>query len=104
MRPYTCACLRRKENGSGDEGMLVIRDMEAADVEAASVIEREAFTMPWSAGDFLEMVEADYASYYVAELDGDLVHIDTTWGDTGTQPNYAYFAMSPEESWREHSW
>lgn len=53
--------------------MLVIRDMEAADVEAASVIEREAFSMPWSAGDFLEMVEADYASYYVAELDGEIV-------------------------------
>ena len=40
----------------------------------------------------------------VAELDGNLVHIDTTWGDTGTQPNYAYFAMSPEEAWREHPW
>lgn len=55
------------------ENMLRIRDMEAADVEAASIIEREVFSMPWSAADFLEMVEADYASYYVAELDGEIV-------------------------------
>lgn len=50
--------------------MLLIRDMEAADVEAASKIESEAFSMPWSSKDFLEMIEADYAYYYVAELDG----------------------------------
>ena len=52
--------------------MLVIRQMEAADVEAAAIIEREAFSMPWSAKDFLEMVEADYAYYYVAELNGEI--------------------------------
>ena len=51
--------------------MLVIRGMAAKDVEAASRIESEAFSMPWSAEDFLEMVEADYAYYYVAELDGE---------------------------------
>lgn len=56
-----------------DNSRLVVRDMEAADVEAASEIEREAFSMPWSAEDFLEMVEADYASYYVAELNGEIV-------------------------------
>lgn len=53
--------------------MLLIREMTARDVEEASKIEREAFSMPWSARDFLEMVEADYASYYVAELDGQIV-------------------------------
>lgn len=52
--------------------MLRIREMQAADVEAASRIESEAFSMPWSARDFLEMVEADYAYYYVAELDGKI--------------------------------
>lgn len=51
---------------------IVVREMAAADVEAASVIEREAFSMPWSADDFLEMVEADYAYYYVAELEGEI--------------------------------
>lgn len=53
--------------------MLLIREMEASDVEAASKIESEAFSMPWSARDFLEMVEADYAFYYVAEVDGKVV-------------------------------
>lgn len=53
--------------------MVLIREMQACDVEAASKIEREAFSMPWSAKDFLEMVEADYAHYYVAEEDGVIV-------------------------------
>ena len=53
--------------------MLQIRDMEATDVEAASRLESEAFSMPWSARDFLEMVEADYANYYVAEADGQMI-------------------------------
>lgn len=81
LRPQTSSCAMsrsramkggaEKRNEMEDE--LKIRDMEAADVEASSVIEREAFSMPWSAADFLEMVEADYASYYVAELNGEIV-------------------------------
>lgn len=53
--------------------MVIIREMKASDVEAVSEIEREAFSMPWSAEDFLEMVEADYAHYYVAESNGRIV-------------------------------
>jgi len=53
--------------------MLQIRDMEAADVEAASRLESEAFSMPWSARDFLEMIEADYANYYVAQVEERIV-------------------------------
>ena len=52
--------------------MLLIREMIADDVEIVSKIESEVFSMPWSAKDFLEMVEADYAYYYVAELDGEI--------------------------------
>ncbi len=52
--------------------MLLIREMKADDVEIVSKIESEVFSMPWSAKDFLEMVEADYANYYVAELDGEI--------------------------------
>ena len=50
--------------------MLRIREMEAAAAEMVSELEREIFSMPWSAKDFLEMVEADYAHYYVAEING----------------------------------
>ena len=52
--------------------MLLIREMKADDVEIVSKIESEVFFMPWSAKDFLEMAEADYAYYYVAELDGEI--------------------------------
>ncbi|MBD5548858.1 MAG: ribosomal protein S18-alanine N-acetyltransferase [Lachnospiraceae bacterium] len=52
--------------------MLLIRKMKADDVEIVSKIESEVFSMPWSAKDFLEMVEADYAYYYVAEVDGEI--------------------------------
>ena len=41
----------------------------------------------------------------VANLDGTEVHIDTTWGDSNPASiNYTYFAMTPEESWQQHTW
>lgn len=49
-----------------------IRELTAADVEEVSRIEQENFSMPWKPQDFLEMVEADYAYYYVAEVDGEI--------------------------------
>lgn len=52
--------------------MIRIRELTEADVEAVSRLEAATFSMPWSAGDFLEMVKADYAYYYVAEADGEI--------------------------------
>ena len=49
-----------------------IRELTEADVVEVSRIEQEVFSMPWSPEDFLEMVEADYAYYYVAEEDGEI--------------------------------
>jgi transglutaminase/protease-like cytokinesis protein 3 len=41
----------------------------------------------------------------VADLDGEFVHIDTTWGDTNDNAiDYTYFAMTPQESYAEHPW
>ncbi len=40
----------------------------------------------------------------VANLDGRQVHIDTTWGDSGSQIDYSYFAMTPQQSWSQHPW
>lgn len=51
---------------------VVIRELTAADAPAVSKIEEETFSMPWSVQDFLEMVEADYAYYYVAEAEGEI--------------------------------
>lgn len=53
--------------------MLRIREMNASDVEEVSRLESEVFSMPWSARDFLEMVEADYAHYYVAKWENGIV-------------------------------
>ena len=47
--------------------MILVRELTREDVEAVSKIEAETFSMPWSPEDFLEMVEADYAYYFVAE-------------------------------------
>ena len=41
--------------------------MEETDVYAASRLEEEAFSMPWHENDFLEMISAEYAHYFVAE-------------------------------------
>lgn len=40
----------------------------------------------------------------VATLDGELCHIDTTWGDSGSSVSYDYFAMTPEQSRAYHAW
>lgn len=41
----------------------------------------------------------------VAVLDGEEVHIDTTWGDSGrSDVDYRYFAMTAAQSWEVHSW
>lgn len=52
---------------------MTVREMTRADVEAVCRIEQECFSMPWSAADFLEMIEADYAHYYVAQEAGRIV-------------------------------
>ena len=40
----------------------------------------------------------------VATLDGETVHIDTTWGDQGNTGTKQYFAMTPEQSYALHPW
>ncbi len=40
----------------------------------------------------------------VAYLDGEICHIDTTWGDSGPSVNYDYFAMTTEQSRAQHPW
>lgn len=40
----------------------------------------------------------------VAMLDGEEVHIDTTWGDAGDRVDYSFFAMTAARSRSHHSW
>ena len=51
---------------------MQIRELRAEDVPAVARIEAEVFSEPWTERDFLEMVKADYAHYYVAEEAGEI--------------------------------
>lgn len=52
---------------------MIIRELQEKDAKAVSRIEEAVFSMPWKAEDFLEMIKADYAHYYVAEAEGEIV-------------------------------
>lgn len=67
MHRNTCVCPR--QNGSG---IMQIRELRAEDMPAVARIEAEVFSEPWTERDFLEMVEADYAHYFVAEEAGEI--------------------------------
>ncbi len=52
--------------------MVQFREMTPDDVPYISRLEEETFSMPWSAADFLQMIEKEDARYYVAEEEGVL--------------------------------
>ncbi|MDE6844544.1 MAG: tRNA (adenosine(37)-N6)-threonylcarbamoyltransferase complex dimerization subunit type 1 TsaB [Lachnospiraceae bacterium] len=52
---------------------ITYRRMTSEDVPFISKLEEETFSMPWSAKDFLEMINKEDARYYVAERDGQLL-------------------------------
>ena len=54
---------------------MQIRELRAEDVPAVARIEAEVFSEPWTERDFLEMVEADYAHYFVAEEAGEITNV-----------------------------
>ena len=54
---------------------LIIREMTKEDVHEASLIEEEAFSMPWKESDFLEMISRPYAHYYVVCLGEKIIGI-----------------------------
>ena len=51
---------------------MQIRELRAEDVPAVARIEAEVFSEPWTERDFLEMVETDYAHYFVAEENDEI--------------------------------
>lgn len=50
--------------------MIIIEELEEKDVEAVSAIEARTFSMPWSAKDFLQMINDKNALYLTAKNDG----------------------------------
>ncbi len=54
---------------------MKICPMTEQDVTEAAKLEEKVFSMPWKAGDFLEMVKAPYAYYFVARKEERLTGI-----------------------------
>lgn len=48
------------------------------------------------------VIQGDHI-WTAATLDGAEYHIDTTWGDSGSEVSYDYFAMTPRQSQRVHA-
>ena len=48
------------------------------------------------------IIQGDHI-WSVAILDGTEYHIDTTWGDSGSETIYDYFAMTPQQSMKIHA-
>lgn len=48
------------------------------------------------------VIQGDHI-WTVATLDGMESHIDTTWGDSGSEISYDYFAMTPRQSQAAHA-
>lgn len=48
------------------------------------------------------VIQGDHI-WTVATLDGMEYHIDTTWGDSGSEISYDYFAMTPRQSQLAHA-
>ena len=56
-----------------DGTSIQIRRMMVEDAESVSVLEREAFSMPWSKEAFISTIQSKDAFYVVAECDGKIV-------------------------------
>ncbi len=64
---------QERETAAQGTAPVLYRRMTPADVPAVSRLEEEAFSMPWSANDFLEMIGKENARYYVAEQNGRIL-------------------------------
>lgn len=53
--------------------MIQYRRLREEDVPAISRLEKETFSMPWSAESFLQMIEKEDTAYFVAEEDGQIL-------------------------------
>ena len=52
--------------------------------------------------DCTTFIQGDHI-WTVATLDGSKYHIDTTWGDSGSEVSYEFFAMTPQQSQAIHA-
>ncbi len=85
--------------GASREGEepVTFRPMTTTDVEAVAAIEREAFSTPWSASTFRELVEAGRVQLRVAENGaGEVVGYTVLWA-VGDEAELANIAVRAED-------
>jgi ribosomal-protein-alanine N-acetyltransferase len=52
---------------------ITVRQMEEKDIDSLVIIEEECFSLPWSKKAFQESYVKDYAYFFVAEIDKEIV-------------------------------
>ena len=52
---------------------ITVRQMEEKDIDSLVIIEEECFSLPWSKKAFQESYVKDYAYFFVAEVDKEIV-------------------------------
>lgn len=52
---------------------ITVRQMEEKDIDSLVIIEEECFSLPWSKRAFQESYVKDYAYFFVAEIDKEIV-------------------------------
>lgn len=78
-KPKGCSAQEPVSHGKGfcGKGMGIgmeteIRELREEDIEELSRIESESFSMPWSPGDFRDLLSRNYCMYLVALADGQV--------------------------------
>ncbi|MEZ3428654.1 MAG: ribosomal protein S18-alanine N-acetyltransferase [Lachnospiraceae bacterium] len=66
LKEKTATVLQQSKEKDAAKAVVAIRPMQKTHVPAVSRLEQETFSMPWSAQDFLDMIEREGALYVVA--------------------------------------
>lgn len=56
-----------------------IRKMVLEDIPEVLVADEKSFTKPWNEGMFTDEIKKEYADYYVAEADGEIIGYGGIW-------------------------
>ena len=74
---------------------ITVRQMEEKDIDSLVIIEEECFSLPWSKKAFQESYVKDYAYFFVAEIDKEIVGYVGLYkmGNDGDITNIGIFSL-----------
>lgn len=73
----------------------IIRPMEKKDIDQVTQIEKELFSIPWSANSFLDACETEYNIYLVCVEDQEVIGYCGLWTVLG-EGNITNMAINPK--------